>query len=153
MGAVKNFTAGGGSVLMTGAYVGSDIWNKPKTEQAESHFAETVMGYRLRASRASQNGQVVTVANNCQVAAGLKFDFHSALNSDFYAVESPDALYPADERGMTVMRYGENAKPAAVASKRDGYRTVVAGFPFETVKQATARDTLMGQMLDFLVTK
>ena len=153
MGAVKNFTAGGGSVLMTGSYVGSDIWNKPKTEQAESHFAETVMGYRLRASRASQNGQVVTVANNCQVAAGLKFDFHSALNSDFYAVESPDALYPADERGMTVMRYGENAKPAAVASKRDGYRTVVAGFPFETVKQATARDTLMGQMLDFLVTK
>ena len=153
MSAVEKFTAGGGHVLMTGAYVGSDIWNKEKTVQEEVNFAKNVLGYQLRASRAAVDGNVGTVACSYHIPAGQEMQFYSTLNSRFYSVESPDALYPADSRSETCMRYSENAKPAAVASNRGIYRTWVAGFPFETIKDAAARDTLMRGVLNFLFGK
>lgn len=153
MAAVDKFTAGGGHVLMTGAYVGSDIWKKDQPAQEEVDFARRVLGYQLRASRAATDGRVNTVASGCRLPVGQKMQFYSALNSHFYAVESPDAIYPADSRSETCMRYSETAKPAAVASRRGVYRTWVAGFPFETIQDASSRDTLMSGVLNFLLGK
>jgi hypothetical protein len=48
------------------------------------------------------------------------------------------------------MRYGENGLPAAIASERGGYRTVVMGFPLETVTTAQERTSLMSRIMDYL---
>ena len=48
------------------------------------------------------------------------------------------------------MRYSENNIPAGVASRKDGYRTCVLGFPFETIESAAGRELLMGKVLEFL---
>ena len=48
------------------------------------------------------------------------------------------------------MRYRENNIPAAVASQRAGYRTVVMGFPIEVIDNASQRDAVMGNVLKFL---
>ncbi len=153
MTAIQKFTAGGGNVFMTGAYVASDIWTKANPVQAEVDFAKNVLGYQHRASRASVDGGVVTVANSCGMSAGNSMTFYNTLNEKFYSVESPDALRPADSKGVVFMRYSENAKPAAVASVRNSYRTVVAGFPFETIKEDEARDSYMNMVLNFFENK
>ena len=63
---------------------------------------------------------------------------------------TPDSFYAADpERGCTFMRYKENNLVAGTAFDSGKYRTVVVGFPFETIKGAENRNHLMKQILDF----
>ena len=85
-----------------------------------------------------------------ELTDGLDFTFVNKLNDRFYAVESPDAITPSDDMGATIMRYSENNIPAGIASDRGSYRTVVLGFPFETIKDEDARESLMSDVLKFL---
>ena len=48
------------------------------------------------------------------------------------------------------MRYAENNLIAAIAHDAGTYRTVVMGFPFETITKASQRSDLMKQVLSFL---
>lgn len=85
---------------------------------------------------------------------GLSLDFSNELNSDCYAVESPDSFYAADSKtGCTFMRYTENNLVAGTACAFPAYRTTVIGFPFETIRKADKRDALMKQVIDFFEAK
>ena len=152
MKAVSAYTAANGSVMLTGAYVGSDIWKKDSVAADEVKFAKEVLGFEYRACRATQSGGVNIVASpSYAFSAGKEVNFCTALNHKTYAVESPDAVKPADKSGFTIMRYSENTKPAAVAVDKGAYRTVVAGFPFESIDSAEGRNLLMNDILNFLV--
>ncbi len=61
MNALTTYTRGGGNVLMTGAYVGSDIWDKEKSLSNEKNFAQNVMGYTWVDGRATLRGEVYSV--------------------------------------------------------------------------------------------
>ena len=150
MNAITNFTNGGGNVLMTGAYVGSDIWDKEKPLGNEKNFAQNVMGYTWVDGRATLRGEVYSVPSSLKISDGMcNLNFYNTLNSDFYAVESPDAIKASDSRGATIVRYVENNIPAGIASSRNGYKTVVLGFPFETIKSESERNVLMERVMDF----
>lgn len=150
MNAVTAYTAAGGNVMITGAYVASDIWEKAKPVEAEVAFAKNVLGFEHRASRAAQSGEVNGVVSKfTELPAERKMAFCNALNNKVYAVESPDAVKASDAAGATIMRYTENTKPAAVAVDRGTYRTVVAGFPFESINCCKARNTFMHDILNF----
>ena len=78
-------------------------------------------------------------------------EYYTTLNDKFYAVESPDGIYPADKtKGCTLMRYGENNIPAAVVADQGGYRTCVMGFPFECINSIKARLQVMKAVMNFL---
>ena len=68
-------------------------------------------------------------------------------------MESPDSFYPADARGETIIRYSENNLIGGIAVADEKYRTVVIGFPFETIKGEAARNSLMQQILNFFSNK
>ena len=51
------------------------------------------------------------------------------------------------------MRYATNNQSAAVAYNGSDYRSVVMGFPFETILDAEQRHSLMEGVLDFLSSK
>ncbi|MDE6161069.1 MAG: hypothetical protein K2F77_05375, partial [Muribaculaceae bacterium] len=81
---------------------------------------------------------------------GGTYGFAQKLNGDIYAVESPDSFFAADKnKGCTLMRYSENNLVAGIAFDAGTYRTVVLGFPFETIGAAAERDNLMLQILNF----
>ena len=150
MNAVTAYTGAGGNVMLTGAYVASDIWEKEKPAEVEIKFAKEILGFEHRASRAAQSGEVNGVVSQfAALPADRNFIFCNALNNKAYAVESPDAVKAADNSGATIMRYTENTKPAAVAVDRGTYRTVVAGFPFECINSEAARHTFMQDVLNF----
>ena len=76
------------------------------------------------------------------------------LDTRCYPVESPDAIYPSDlSRGIPVMKYTENNLTAAVAHDAGDYRTVVMGFPFESVVGVRAKASLMRCVLEYLCPK
>ena len=150
MSAITDYTRNSGNVLMTGAYVGSDIWDKDNPAQNEMNFAKNVMGYTWVDGRATLRGEVYSVPSSQKLSDGMgSLQFYNTLNSDFYAVESPDAIKASDDCGATILRYSENNIPAGIASTRYGYKTVVVGFPFETIKSETERNTFMSRVLNF----
>ena len=151
--ALKRFTAGGGSVMLSGAYVGSDLWDNAagNNDEEGKSFVKEVLGFEGLHGRASLDGTVTAVdsPDNYLSSPGM-WDFVNRLNDKTYAVESPDAIRASDDRGFTWLRYGENGLPAAIASDRGGYRTVVMGFPLETVSTAQERSSLMSRIMEYL---
>jgi len=153
MNALQQFTSGGGNVLMSGAYVGSDLWDNAAGHNDEKGkaFVKNVLGFEGLNGRASLDGTVVSVdcPDNGLATEGT-WEFVNKLNDKQYAVESPDAIRASDSRGFTWMRYGENGLPAGVASDRGSYRTVVLGFPLEAMTYSTDCTALMQRILDYL---
>ena len=76
------------------------------------------------------------------------YTYHNELSEESYVVEAPDAIEPATKEAYTVMRYSENNLSAGVAYQGN-YKTYIMGFPFETIRTDTERETLMNAILTF----
>ena len=147
--AIKDYTANGGNIFVSGSYLASDLWCNPIVESKaeDREFAQNILHYKWRNKRAARTGKVNGVASPAGVFNG-EYDFNSTLNDSCYIVESPDGIEPADKDANTIMRYTENNLSAAVAWQGK-YRTVTLGFPFEAIRSADARNKLMRQILGF----
>lgn len=155
---LREVTAAGGCVLVSGSYVATDIWDNPfsskETAEADKAFARDVLGYNWRVGQATVEGGAYEVATRFPAFTGGNYSFRQKLNGDMYAVESPDSFFAADKnKGCTLMRYSENNLVAGIAYAPGSYRTVVLGFPFETIDSADARTGLMRQVLNFFSNK
>ncbi|MFI3239663.1 MAG: xanthan lyase [Bacteroidales bacterium] len=150
--AIKAFCSNGGSILVTGSFVGSDIWDKKSAVLEDMEFAEKVLGYKWRVDQATAEDMAYTVQTKFNpLVDGEEYRFSNELNDKIYAVDSPDALVPANNKtGYTFMRYGENNIPAAVVTDNGEYRTCIIGFPFETIKGEKQKNILMKQIMNFL---
>ena len=139
--------------MLSGAYVGSDLWDNAagNTDEAGKSFVKDVLGFEGLHGRASLDGTVTAVdSQSNNLSSPGEWTFVNKLNDKQYAVESPDAIRASDDRGFTWLRYGENGLPAAIASDRDTYRTVVMGFPLETVTTVQERTSLMTRIMEYL---
>lgn len=151
----------GGSVLVSGSYIATDLENNAATDsltrEADTRFCADVLGYRWHSSAVATGGDVSVVPSKFPVFRWGRYKFRTTPSETSYAVTAPDAIRPAGEDAAIVMRYDENGFPAATAMERrtphpDGraYRAVCFGFPFESVEGSEQRDQLMKEALDFL---
>lgn len=152
---IKDLTTKGTGFFISGSYVATDLWDNPnstkETAAADQDFAKSVLGYAWRESRAAVEGGAYQVPTKFKAFGKGNYAFNQQLGSECYAVESPDGVMPSDkDRGATILRYSENNIPAGSAYDAGSYRTVIIGFPFETVDKAEAREHLMKQILNFL---
>ena len=145
---IADYCQSGGSIFVSGAYVGSDLWNNGQGKESDKEFAQSVLKYKFRTGHAAVTGNVKSVFSPFPQLTG-EFHFYNRLNPGVYAVESPDAIEPADEGSHTVFRYSENGLSAGVAYSGD-YKTCVLGFPFETISDELLRNQLMQGLLDFM---
>lgn len=151
----------GGRLMVSGAYVGSDLWDNPlrlpesqldrKALQKDQTFAQSVLKYKWRTGQAATGGSVFWTTPELG-AHPRAFNYYNQLNAESYVVESPDAIEPADTTAQTVMRYGENNLSAAVAHVGKDYATFVMGVPFEAIRGEQRRNVLMQQILHLLTT-
>lgn len=153
--ALTDYCHSGGRVFVSGAYVGTDLWQNPlvKADSTDLTFASRVLKYRWLNDQADSKGTVVTVPSPLS-NKDMTISYFNLPNEESYCVESPDAILPADDCAYTALRYADNMKSAAVVfggNAVDHWRTVVWGFPFETIKSETQRNYLMKQVLDYLI--
>jgi len=145
MDKLKQLTANKQHVFMSGAYVGSDI--QLTNDTVANKFAADVLRFKWRTNHAVKSGHVYSTDYAAPVFKG-NIAFNTAHSPDYYTVEAPDGIEPVGINAVTAFRYNENNVSAGTMFNGD-YKTVVLGFPFETVISEKERDKLMKQILNF----
>ena len=148
--AVSNYLAAGGRLLVSGAEIGWDLGRSGVSSASDVAFFNTT----LRAAYAADSGGTSNVTGT---AAGflngvtIRFN-HTNLMADTYAANYPDVL-SVGSGAVTAAVYGTSASGtsgAVIQYSNATYRTIVMGFPFETITNAETRATVMTKAMQFL---
>lgn len=142
---ITEFTSNGGNVFASGAYLGTD--HILKNDTVAQNFANDILHFEWRTNHAVSSGEVYTTDGANGVIDG-NWIFNTGYHPGIYKVEAPDALEPFGENAISAMRYGENNAGAGVVYTGD-YKTVILGYPFETIISNEEREDLMKQVLEF----
>jgi hypothetical protein len=153
---ISDYTAAGGNILVSGAYIATDIWggiyNYEKDvdfRKTSIKFAESVLGYRHVSGHASRTAEVrFTDCERMGIEKGATVSFYNNINDECYSVESPDGISARGE-ASTFMRYADTDIPAAVCKEGEGYKAVTFGFPIETLKEERHIDNIISLTLDY----
>lgn len=145
--AITRYCNGGGNLFVSGAYVGTDLWDNHEADTLGQQFANQVLHYTWRTGQASVSGRVKPAASPFARFGKLDFEYYHTPNAQCYAVESPDGIEPFGKGSYTIQRYGENNISAGIFYRGDTYSTCVLGYPFETIKSEVQRDALMNAIL------
>ena len=147
--AITRYTATGGNLLISGAYIASDAWHGRNASDSYRLFIQNTLRIKWRTDRASQDGRIEAAAMPTPILHG-NWTFSTTLNDSIYEVESPDAILPSHPDAIPALIYSQNSTIAAVACSADGYKSIACGFPLETITDSSSLNELMRQMLTYL---
>lgn len=154
---LKAFTSDGGHVLVSGAYIGTDIWDQIYPYQKDSlgvvtakKFAQNVLGFKWAANSASRKGIVRFQRNKVLTALPSgTLTICNEINPEQYCVESPDGIIPGSKTAESFMRYSDSGISAGICNEADGYRTVCIGFPVEALESEEDMNHIINLTLEF----
>jgi len=144
---IIRYIASGGNAFFSGSYLGTDIFLNPNSDTTDINFAENILKYKLASDHAVREGKVYSIDENI-LPKNFTMEFNTEPNDKIYAVEAPDAIGPING-SKTFLRYEENRYSAGVYFEGNG-KIVVIGFPFETIKTESKRNSFMQAILNFL---
>ncbi len=145
--AIQTYTEQGGNLLISGAYVGTDLFSHPKEDSASIKFAWKVLHFDWSTGHAAKSGKAYSIHQTIYPKDKI-LSFNVDLSREIYAVEAPDAIVPR-EGSQQIFRYEENNFGAAIGYRKS-YGLVVLGFPFETVHGTEVQTELMKGVLTYL---
>lgn len=145
---IVDYCQSGGGLFMSGAHIGTDLFEGRKEGDPDIQFARDILKYQWVTNHAAASGAFHSADSNF-IQLPYNFTYNITLGKDIYRVESPDAIIPADSLATTILRYTENNFSAAIAYQGD-YRLIIMGFPFETIRGAIQRRALIRDVLQFL---
>ena len=155
--AIKRYTADGGNVLVSGANIGTDVWDgiypvhKDSVYTASTkEFVEKTLGYRWMTNYASRNATVKAKDNGAITIGTPEIQFHKDRNPFIYCVETPDGIVPASDKAQSFLRYSDTEISAGTCFEGEGYRTVCIGFPIEVIKEEACLETLIKDIMKYL---
>lgn len=156
--AIKACTERGGNILISGANIGTDLWDevypvgRDSLYQAEARkFAMDVLGYKWLTNYASRCGRVKAARSKAMETSSLsqEIDFNQNSTDHIYKVETPDGLLPASGKASSFLRYADTDISAGVCNEGKGYRSVSVGFPIETITDESMMTGMMKAIMDF----
>ncbi len=145
MNKIKEITANAKDIFMSGSYVGSDLLSS--TDSTAIKFAGEYLHFMPRTGHAVKLGGLYATDNVLQYFNG-KYHFNTDFSGKIYQVEAPDAIEPSGSGAICAFRYSETNASAGVLYKGK-YRSVIMGFPFETIINEEERAVFMKQVLRF----
>lgn len=134
---LTDYAHSGGSLLVSGAYIGSDM-----TSAADSVFLSNVLKVR-------SGGFIRNTPNATINGMGTSFEYYNQLNEEHYAATSTDILLPSAPAYTALLYAGGTS--AGVAYSGNDYRTFTMGFPFECITSYRKRFAIMKAIVSFLV--
>jgi hypothetical protein len=143
--ALQKFASAGSNIFISGAYIGSDMVEQKDTSAIR--FAADVLHYIWRTNHATTRGSVYATDEGRNTLPE-QIQFNTAANAGIYRVESPDAVEPSGKGAFRICRYTSGNTCAGV-SYIGSYRTVVLGFPFETIEGEKVREETMSKIMNF----
>ena len=131
---LASYLSGGGSLLVSGAYVGSDM----PSSRERSFLAQTlhcVHGGALR--------EKTSIAG-----AEEKFSIEQEFGHETYAVQSVDRIKPANG-SQSIFKYSDGSS-AGVLYQGANYRCATLGFPLESIKDKKVLANIMLKLVKTL---
>ncbi len=141
---IGNFSKLNGTIIVSGAYIGSDI--QLTNDKATQLFTQNILKYKLRMPNASVSTNMVDVFSSKKRTK--EYSCLTVPNKYQYAIQQVDAIQPADKNSSILLRYTENNTAAAIGYKGK-YKTIICGFPFETISSPELQKKLMQLFIDF----
>ena len=135
---LRAYSSAGGKLIISGAYIASDITPE------DVPFLTEVFGYKTLTGFGSRKGDV----SGCGVfSPSLRLHYNNEWNRNFYRVEHPDGLSPSGPGSTVLMRYRDTGIPASVGCSG---KAVSFGFPLEIVDNPSALGKVVDETLKFL---
>ena len=135
---LRSYAKSGGRILVSGAYVGSDM-----TQPHERSFMSDVL-------KTTFTGTDTNAGNNMVDGLGLSFDIIRQINDRHFAATSVDRIAACDGRSFAAMRY-QDGSTAGVAYDGTDYKSFVMGYPYECINNVRTRQQVMKGLLGFLL--
>lgn len=135
---LRSYAKSGGRILVSGAYVGSDM-----TQPHERSFMSDVL-------KTTFTGTDTNAGNNMVDGLGLSFDIIRQINDRHFAATSVDRIAACDGRSFASMRY-QDGSTAGVAYDGTDYKSFVMGYPYECINNVRTRQQVMKGLLGFLL--
>lgn len=148
-GKIKRYFDTGGKMLITGAYIGTDLYSLDDDSSCKK-FANEVLKISLETGHAVKKGNVFSV-NNSFMNLNDTFEFNTAFTDSIYKVEAPDEI-GAINGSEILLRYAENNFSAGIGFIGN-YGVVSFAFPFETIIGEKSRVGVMKSALKYLDVK
>lgn len=135
---LRSYAKSGGRILVSGAYVGSDM-----TQPHERSFMSDVL-------KTTFTGTDTNAGNNMVDGLGLSFDIIRQINDRHFAATFVDRIAACDGRSFAAMRY-QDGSTAGVAYDGTDYKSFVIGYPYECINNVRTRQQVMKGLLGFLL--
>ena len=136
--ALRAYTSVGGSLMVSGSYVASDM-----RSVSDSTFLANVL-------KLNYAGRATSETNGLLSGMNVQFNIYNSLNENHYAATSTDCIAPI-EPSFSAIKYDNDSTSACVAYKGNDYRCITMSFPFECITNPNIRVSLMQGILDFLI--
>ena len=141
---LKQYVKGGGDLLVSGAYVASDLYDE-RSSDGSKDFARDILGVGYTDGAKTLTGAINTNDRKFNVK---EINYSNTLNEKMYIVENPDVLQPVGESEI-IYKYSDTGSPAVLLKKDGRSKVIVSAVPFETMS-STQRDQIMKDFLNAL---
>lgn len=138
--AVNRFTTSGGNVMVSGAYIGSDM-----ALPEEIKFTEDIFKYRLAGVQANDSATTISGMNT-------ELTVYGKMNEICYPVTYMDVIVPL-EGAFPTMAYRPVGQSAAVAYQGSDYHSIAFGFPLECITDPYVRRSIFYASTQFLLSR
>ncbi len=136
---IKRYTKDGGALMVSGAYIGSDM-----AEKSDSLFVNNVLKIKYGGNLQADSDSIIT-------GMGTSFSVYKTLNETHYAATSTDIVQPLKPAYCALTYPG--GLPACVAYAGNDYHAFTMGFPFECITSPRKRSAVMRGIINFLIEK
>jgi hypothetical protein len=136
--ALSSYLDGGGNLLLTGSYLGSDMCS---TVQGEKFLEEKLhLNYR---------GAVTDIEEDVVTGIKSNININRKPNREFYALPRPEILEP-NGKATAIMTYKKQRYSAGIGYNGKDYNCIVIGFPFESIVNEKDRNKTMQAFIKYL---
>lgn len=136
--AISNYARLGGRILVSGAFIGSDMKNAE-----DKYFTENILKYRHYSAISTDSLNVIQGMNTTAT-------FYNEPNELNYWIRQADVLQ-ATEGAFCSMLYAGCGLSAGVAYPGNDYRAMSFGFPLECIQDTETRRAIMSASIRFLL--
>ena len=147
---IKDFIAKGGNIIITGAYVASDLTGE-FADVESLNFANNTLGITNSMGARPLTGQLRLNKGVLSNSSGEStLNYNNFLNEKNYIVENPDILRAVDDSASKVfMTFSDTGEVAGLAINKGKSKLIISSIPFESINESE-RTPLMKQILSFI---
>lgn len=135
---IEDYTRNGGRVFVSG----SNIFKK------ENYGVNSPLEINNVFLNTTYTTQLIDKSINRISGCGLNFNIYRELNPKCYSVPLPEVL-KAEGSAFPMLVYSDGS-PAGVAYDGNDYKSIVMGFPLETITDKNIQNRLMSAIITFL---